>query len=55
MALAFVFVMTSCQKEGLEELTTENFTQQSERGGKKGMKGERGGKGKKGGKCFTTV
>jgi len=51
-ALALVFVMTSCQKENLEEFTTENFTEQSERGGKKG---ERGGKGKKGGKCFTPV
>lgn len=51
-ALAFVFVMTSCQKENLEELTTENFTAQAERGG---QKGERGPKGKKGSKCFTPV
>lgn len=53
VALALVFVMTSCQKENLEELTTENFTEQAaERGG---QKGKRGGKGKKGGKCFKPV
>lgn len=52
-AFALVFVMTSCQKENLDELTTENFTQQAEsrEGGQKGMKG----KGKRSGKCFTPV
>ncbi len=55
VALALVFVMTSCQKENLEEITTENFTQQSDQEGRKGKKGKRGGKGKKGGKCFTPV
>ena len=52
-AFALVFVMTSCQKENLDELTTENFTQQAENreGGQKGMKG----KGKRGGKCFTPI
>jgi len=52
-AFALVFVMTSCQKENLDDLTTENFTQQAENreGGQKGMKG----KGMRGGKCFTPV
>ncbi|MFK7982652.1 MAG: hypothetical protein AB8G86_21920, partial [Saprospiraceae bacterium] len=55
-AFALVFVMTSCQKESLDELTTENFTQQveSRAGEKKGPKGMKG-KGKRSGKCFTPV
>ncbi len=55
-AFALVFVMTSCQKENLDELTTENFTQQAESrdNGQKGSKGMKG-KGNRGGKCFTPV
>lgn len=55
-AFALVFVLTSCQKENLDELTTENFTQQAENreGGQKGPNGMNG-KGKRGGKCFTPV
>jgi len=57
IALALVFVLTSCDKENLDELTTENFTEQAEsrQQGPNGEKGERGNKGNKGGKCFTTV
>ena len=55
-AFALVFVMTSCQKENLDELTTENFTQQAEsrKNGQKDSNGKRR-KGNRGGKCFTTV
>ncbi len=50
---ALVFVMTSCQKENLDELTTENFTQQAEsrEGRPSGMKG----KGQRGSNCFIPV
>lgn len=51
IALALVFVLTSCDKENLDELTTENFTQESE----KGERGGKGNKGTRGGKCFSTV
>jgi len=57
IALALVFVLTSCDKENLDELTTENFTEQAEsrQQGPKGERGGKGGKGEKGGKCFSTV
>lgn len=57
--LALVFSMTSCQKESLSDLTTENFTngdtEMSNRGGK-GHKGKgHKGKGPKGGHCFKPI
>ena len=57
IALALVFVLTSCDKENLDELTTENFTEQAEgrQNGERGGKGKMNGKGKRGGKCFTPV
>ncbi len=57
IALALVFVLTSCDKENLDELTTENFTTQAEnrQDGERSGKGKRNGKGKRGGKCFTPV
>ena len=55
-AFALVFVMTSCQKENLDELTTENFTQQTQEGSQDFQKGKGGNQGKRGGgKCFTPV
>lgn len=51
-ALALVFVMTSCQKENLEDFTTENFTDSTEA---EDRNGKRGKKGQKGGKCFSPV
>ena len=53
-ALALVFVLTSCDKENLDELTTENFTAQTENS-QQDTNRERGNKSSRGGKCFSTV
>ena len=52
MVFALVFVMTACQKENFDELTTQNFTQQATednllnaRGGERGNRG----------KCFEII
>ena len=52
LVFALAFIMTACQKENLDELTTENFTNESEMGqrGPKGKKGQQ-----KGPKCFKPV
>ncbi|MEM6316445.1 MAG: hypothetical protein AAF960_02185 [Bacteroidota bacterium] len=47
--LACFLVLTSCEKESLEELTTENFTEQAQDRNKRGKKG------KKRAKCFEPV
>lgn len=61
LSLFFVFaiamIVTSCDKEGIDELT-ENFTADTEltsRNAEKGDRNNRGDKGNKGGKCFSLV
>ena len=64
VVLAIAFVFTSCEKENVEELTS-NYTVDTESttdldlamrgGGEKGSRGERGNNGRRGGKCLQVV